>query len=280
MNAPKTTLFAIVIGLLGSTVADAKVRTTYKRVAGPVAINARRTSPTYITRLLPGRRYLVVVSGTFRYWNDDGLCDGAHIIYSPDGGGRRVFPTLKFSNPDLSLIALIHRQTQRLPAYKPNHVYHAWIQGNGRPLSAVIQDQPGMYIDNHGALSVRVYELRQTVTRPPSSKPPKTGLTNVSVNRSPVEMKIWDHGSEDGDRVKIYINGKYYRTVTLKKKGTVLRLPLRYGRHTFQVKALNQGRVGPNTASMRITGVVRGRARQKWSLKRGQLAGMTIHVGR
>jgi len=44
------------------------------------------------------------------------------------------------------------------------------------------------------------------------------------------------------------------------------------------VRALNEGTDKPNTASISVTGVVKGQPRQSWRLKTGQTTGMMITV--
>ncbi len=39
---------------------------------------------------------------------------------------------------------------------------------------------------------------------------------------------MWDHGSEDGDIVQIFVNGKFYRQLTLTKRGATVTLPLAF----------------------------------------------------
>jgi len=66
--------------------------------------------------------------------------------------------------------------------------------------------------------------------------------------------------------------------VTLTNGGASINLQLSRGSHRFEVRALNQGSVGPNTAALSITGVVKGNPRQSWSLTTGQTTGMYITV--
>jgi hypothetical protein len=267
-------LGALVLGLASGLVAGAKAAESYRQVAGPVAIHSRLTRATPVASLARGKQYLVAVSGTFTYWNTGGLCDGCHIIRRPEGGGFQVFPTLRFFFPSATMIDLVTLQTGRPPVYAANHVYTARINGEGFVLSAMIQDGVGEYINNHGSLYVTVYEIVSSPTQPN----PPSGLTSVSVQRSPVVIKLWDHGSEDGDVVQVYVDGRLHSTVRLTKAGTTLRLPLPFGHHRFQVRAMNEGSQGPNTASMSISSVTAGRATQDWSLKTGQVATMDIHV--
>lgn len=108
--------------------------------------------------------------------------------------------------------------------------------------------------------------------------PPR--LTNVVVNKSPVQVRIWDHGQEDGDIVQLFINGKPVQQLRLTRAGATLSFPLAYGQHRLDVRALNEGSTSPNTASISISGVVQGNPQQRWSLKTGQTDGLTITVGR
>jgi len=105
------------------------------------------------------------------------------------------------------------------------------------------------------------------------------GLTNVSVNTSPVHIKLWDHGSQDGDVVQLFVNGIFQRQISLTTDGTTISLPLAYGRHRLEVLAMNEGDDGPNTASIKITGVVKGEPEQQWRLNTGKRASMWINVG-
>jgi hypothetical protein len=118
----------------------------------------------------------------------------------------------------------------------------------------------------------------QASRRPKCPKTPKKPLTNVTVNRHQVIVKMWDHAKQDGDIVDLYLNGKYLRRISLTKGGSSLTLNLATGNHRFEVRALNEGTDKPNTASISITGVVKGNPRQSWSLKTGQVTGMYITV--
>ncbi|MDP6634658.1 MAG: hypothetical protein QGG42_07165 [Phycisphaerae bacterium] len=107
------------------------------------------------------------------------------------------------------------------------------------------------------------------------------GLSNVTVNMSPIYVYVWDHGKlQDGDVVEIFVNGKLIRQVSLTRSKTRIKLPLPYGNHRLEVRALNTGASGPNTASMSITGVVKGNPKQSWNLQTGERATMWITVGR
>ena len=113
---------------------------------------------------------------------------------------------------------------------------------------------------------------------PRPTQPPKKPLTPVTVNRHRVVVKMWDHGKQDGDVVDLYLNRQYLRRIRLTKGGSSVTLNLATGHHRFEVRALNEGTDKPNTASISITGVVKGRPRQSWGLKTGQITGMVITV--
>ncbi|MDP6543445.1 MAG: hypothetical protein QGH60_05595 [Phycisphaerae bacterium] len=107
----------------------------------------------------------------------------------------------------------------------------------------------------------------------------RPNLTNVVVNKSPVYVRIWDHGDQDGDIVAVYVNGIFKRKITLSNRGTTLTLPLAFGHHRLQVVALEKGSKGLNTASVKVTGVVKGKPEQAWKLERGEQTTMWITVG-
>ncbi|GAB4142428.1 MAG: hypothetical protein Tsb009_12760 [Planctomycetaceae bacterium] len=109
---------------------------------------------------------------------------------------------------------------------------------------------------------------------------PKVGLSDVVVSTNRVTIELWDHGKQDGDEVMLYVNDKPIGRIQLKnsKQRTRLSLNLADGVHTLTVKALNQGTSGPNTASISISNVTKGKSSQRWNLKTSQQTSMKIHV--
>jgi len=111
-------------------------------------------------------------------------------------------------------------------------------------------------------------------------QPSGTGFTDVVVRQRNIQLQVWDSGKAiDGDEVLIYLNGNRNggRRVRLARNRTFIPLNLNMsGRYRITVEALNEGTSKPNTASIHITGVVQGRATQKWSLKTGQRADLWI----
>jgi hypothetical protein len=133
-----------------------------KRLAGPVKLDARNSKPTSTGVVLAkGKPYIVVGTGVCSLW--DGQNDGCDSVYryrtplEKGGGAKVVWGQLKLVNPNVHLAELIEKQTGKKPVYNPSHVYEAVVIGEGKPLMALVYDGGG-YGDNHGALSVSVYE--------------------------------------------------------------------------------------------------------------------------
>jgi hypothetical protein len=168
--------------------------------------------------------------------------------------------------------------------YGNQATYRAWwkyLAGQHMNYSRYVRNQllPSLQ-DRLRKINSRLGEVRSTLANTGTIGGDKTGLSNVTVNTSPIYVKVWDHSKQDGDIVQVFLNGRFLRQVSLVKGGTTITLPLQYGQHRLEVLAMNQGSEGPNTASLSITGVVKGKPRQSWRLKTGQRAGMWITVGR
>lgn len=102
-------------------------------------------------------------------------------------------------------------------------------------------------------------------------------LSNVTVSQKNVTITFWDHGQEDGDIINIYLNGSLLKgNVTLKKKKSKIDVTLNSGSNTFEVEAVNEGTVPPNTASVRISNVTKGRGTQIYKRQSGQRASMNL----
>ncbi len=103
------------------------------------------------------------------------------------------------------------------------------------------------------------------------------GLTDVNVSSRNVTITFWDHGSEDGDRITLYLNGQPLRSnIALTKSKQSFQVHLSSGANKFGVKALNEGSVSPNTASVQVSNVTSGRPIQVYSIKTGQQASMNL----
>ena len=126
---------------------------------------------------------------------------------------------------------------------------------------------------------------RATTTAPPSTAKPSTtattgsakNLTDVTVNRRDVTVTFWDHGVEDGDIINIYLNGKVLqKNILLKNKKQTFRVQLSGGRNLFEVEAVNEGAMPPNTATVEISNVTKGQPTQIYERKTGQRASMNL----
>ena len=87
-----------------------------------------------------------------------------------------------------------------------------------------------------------------------------------------------DHQDEDGDRVKILLNGKVIvPNILLLNRAKNLNIPLQKGFNKIDVIALNQGLGGPNTAEFRVyddNGILV--SKNIWNLATGVKASMII----
>jgi hypothetical protein len=104
-----------------------------------------------------------------------------------------------------------------------------------------------------------------------------TGLSDVTVNSIRITISVWDHATEDGDLVQVSLNGQVmWPQIRLSKGKTNLQLPIRPGNNLLEIKALNEGSQKPNTASIQISHVTRGKHQQQWKLKTGQTGRIRI----
>jgi hypothetical protein len=117
--------------------------------------------------------------------------------------------------------------------------------------------------------------------------PDKSGLSDVTVNITPTTLTVWDYGTEDLDRVNIFLNRQpVRRNLTLRNARQNIILYLRPGTNTLEVEALNIGDsriqkqrnlLPGNAAAVEIQGVVSGKRRQQWKLKTGGVGLMQIY---
>lgn len=67
------------------------------------------------------------------------------------------------------------------------------------------------------------------------------------------QILLRDFGQEDGDRVRIFVNDEeIVPNIFLKNQFFALKLPLKEGFNKLEFQALNQGKLYPNTAELRI----------------------------
>ena len=103
------------------------------------------------------------------------------------------------------------------------------------------------------------------------------GLSNVTVDRQNITLTFWDHGTEDGDIINIYLNNRLIKgNLRLKKSKRSFPVQLNSGKNRFVVEAVNEGTVSPNTASVRISNVTSGKALQIYERRSGKKASMRL----
>lgn len=104
-------------------------------------------------------------------------------------------------------------------------------------------------------------------------------LTDVTVDRRDVTVTVWDHGTEDGDIINIYLNGGLLKSqLRLTKKKQSFRIQLTGGQNRFEVEAVNEGSTPPNTATVEISNVTKGKPNQVYERKTGQRASMNLNA--
>lgn len=80
-------------------------------------------------------------------------------------------------------------------------------------------------------------------------------VPDVSVNANPIAIILYDNGGEDGDVVRVTVNGQSppgLESVVLTNMGQTFYIDLQQGLNTVAVTALNEGSSSPNTATLVI----------------------------
>ena len=78
-------------------------------------------------------------------------------------------------------------------------------------------------------------------------------VDTVKVTSSTVSITLWDDGEEDGDIVSVWINDKLVLdNYTLTNAGRTFTFQVQPGNNKLILFAINEGNVGPNTASITI----------------------------
>ena len=76
---------------------------------------------------------------------------------------------------------------------------------------------------------------------------------NVFWNSDDIKLAVWDAGQQDGDIINLYHNGKIILSkykITNKKK--YINVKFKEGKNTFQIEALNEGEITPNTSQIEL----------------------------
>jgi hypothetical protein len=105
------------------------------------------------------------------------------------------------------------------------------------------------------------------------------GMCQVKVPT--VKLEFWDHGHEDGDRVKLKWNDKILKAdmtvyTRLKKQGTFT-VNADVGANSLIITALNAGAAPPNTARVLISPCRDGKPLEFiWNMKTGETRHLSI----
>lgn len=103
-------------------------------------------------------------------------------------------------------------------------------------------------------------------------------LGNFVTKGSFVEIYCRDYQYVDGDRVRVYVNGKIVQSdISLHANYTPILITLSNGFNTIEIEALNQGSSGPNTAAFKVfdeQGAVV--TSNEWNLLTGARASMIV----
>ena len=103
-------------------------------------------------------------------------------------------------------------------------------------------------------------------------------LGRLEVETKTVRIECRDFAYVDGDRIRVYINGKLHRSnVLLDGHYFILELPLNHGYNKIDIQAMNQGVSGPNTAQFVVyDGNNKLISTKKWNLLTGQAATLSV----
>jgi len=134
-------------------------------------------------------------------------------------------------------------------------------------------DCPQGQICSNGKCITPTYPPTLPTTAAPTSRPPSSagtgGLSDVTVNSQTITIRVWDHGTVDNDIINIMLNGAVIPGgggVVLTKSPKVFTLKLNPGKNVIAIYAVNEGKIPPNTASVKISNVTSGKAEQTYSI--------------
>jgi len=103
-------------------------------------------------------------------------------------------------------------------------------------------------------------------------------LGRVETNTRNIRIECRDHSYVDGDRVRLYVNDVVVRSnIVLRGGYYVVEIKLNDGFNRVDIKALNQGTSGPNTAEFNVfdeTGNLL--ASKEWNILTGYIATLVV----
>jgi hypothetical protein len=104
-------------------------------------------------------------------------------------------------------------------------------------------------------------------------------LADIVVNRANSSILFYDAGAQDGDSVRIELNGHVIAAAHyLLNAGTTFGVQYQPGRNVLRMTALNEGTLVPNTAAMVFSDVVSGPSDQSYDLETGQVVTLIIDL--
>lgn len=102
-------------------------------------------------------------------------------------------------------------------------------------------------------------------------------LSDVVVNQQSSSIGFYDHGTQDGDIIRLELNGQVLHSALLLENRT-RNVPVQYrqGVNVLKVTALNEGALKPNTAALLISDAVDGTNKQEYQMTEGSSVTLKI----
>lgn len=105
-------------------------------------------------------------------------------------------------------------------------------------------------------------------------------LGTIQVTERLLVIETWDHGTFDGDKVAVLLNGiSIYSPVHLTNNKQILQMHLKEGRNLLEIIALNEGSLGMNTASFNVYSKGQLLTSKEWNLETGEKAILLVIKG-
>lgn len=105
----------------------------------------------------------------------------------------------------------------------------------------------------------------------------KKGMDDITVNSKTFTVSFFDHGTVDGDMIDILVNNKaVFSGITLTKAPQSRTITMQEDVIVLGFKALNEGKIPPNTATVTFSGVVKGKSKQDYTLEKNQKTNMNV----
>ncbi|MBB3995860.1 hypothetical protein GGR95_003524 [Sulfitobacter undariae] len=206
------------------------------------------------------------------------LLDGAERSYGYDARFERP-SKLKYQNtPFLASVPLkLLRQLERLQNLpeelkQGDDTAYEQAKDNAEDIVAVMEED----IRNYDDKTPRQKDL------PQGSEMifEQDGLQPIFV-QLPLRFELIDHGSEDGDRVRLRVRDSSGQVMdeskTLRNAGTGFSPAVRAGSISISIEALNEGSSGPNTGTIVVhSKVTKGPSSQQYNLKTGDTGTLMV----